>query len=328
MREADDDRLQSRDIAMFWAFAVFAVGELIVGSDERSFVEWMRRYNQVFVGEEYHLRLGVWMVNARYVREFRGNFQVSLNDMSALTPSELRVLHGFIPIRERASPVKSAVRYDPTWDWRDHKPSVVGPIQSQGGCGSCWSFAAVQAAESVDAIKAQPLLKFSEQNFVDCADQCWGCVGGNMNLTYQYIIAKQGGKFMLESDYPYKGSQGKCQWDPAKGVGSVSDFVRVKEDDEEDLATKIQQYGPAAGAVDCSHPSFSSYHSGIYDDPSCFVIDVCHAIGIVGWGVEGDKKFWIVKNSWGTGWGEGGYMRLIWKDNHCGIAKMCWIPIA
>jgi cathepsin L len=131
----------------------------------------------------------------------------------------------------------------------------------------------------------------------------------------------------LESDYPYKPETRTCTWNPSKGVGSVSNIIAVKQLDEDDLATKCQQYGPVAVAVDASHGSFHLYKEGIYDEPACSFIFLDHGVGCLGWGKEGEKKFWIIRNSWGTVWGEKGYMRMIWKNNQCGIATMACLPV-
>jgi cathepsin L len=295
--------------------------------EEKSFLNWMRETKQFFTGDEYQARFGIWMTNARLVQEHQASFNVELNHFAALTPAEYQGLLGFKVRPQAGKAIKSNLEYDPTWDWRTHTPKVVNPIQDQGQCGSCWAFSAIQAAESADAIKKQPLLKFSESNIVDCVDTCYGCNGGLMDAAYTYVISKQGGKFMPEDIYPYQPRQGPCKFDASKAIGSISKFINVVQGDEEDLATKVQQYGPAAVAIDASHWSFQLYKSGIYDEPQCSSSQLDHGVGCLGWGAEGAKKYWIVRNSWGLVWGEQGYMKMIWKNNQCGIATMSCIPI-
>ena len=69
------------------------------------------------------------------------------------------------------------------------------------------------------------------------------------------------------------------------------------------------------------------YDSGIYDEKECYPTALNHAVGCVGFGVEGETKYWIIKNSWGTAWGEEGYMRMIWENNKCGIASEATVAI-
>ena len=86
--------------------------------------------------------------------------------------------------------------------------------------------------------------------------------------------------------------------------------------------------GPAAIAIDASHFSFQLYSQGIYDEPSCSPVMLDHGVGCVGYGTEGSTSYWIVRNSWGNGWGENGYIRMIKdKANQCGVATMATIPI-
>jgi cathepsin L len=290
----------------------------------------MRETKQFYTGDEYQARFGIWMTNARLVREHEtSSFTLTLNHLAALTPTEYRSLLGFRPIiAPDWSPVKavmSEVAYDPTWDWRTK--GVVNPIKDQRQCRSSWAFSAIQAAESAHAIKTGKLLSFSESNLVDCANDCYGCDGGRMDDSYSWVIKHQGGKFQLESDYPYKPATRECAWDASRGVGSISKIIYIAHGNEEDLATKCQQYGPVAVAIDASHLSFQLYQGGIWNEPACSATHLKHGVGCLGWGVQSSLKYWIIRNSWGTAWGEIGYMRMIWKKNQCGIASMAGLPL-
>jgi cathepsin L len=293
--------------------------------EEKSFLAWMREHKVFYTGEEYQLRFGIWMSKARRVREHRGSFKIGLNHLSCLTPAEYKSLLGFRGRIASNKAVKSQVGYDPTWDWRTK--GVVNAIKDQGQCGSCWAFSAIQCAESADAIKTGKLQSYSESDLVDCVDSCYGCDGGNMEAAYDYVMQSQGGKFELESDYPYVPVTGTCKFDKSKGVGSISKYIAITQGDEDDLATKVQTYGPAAVAIDASHDSFQDYSSGIYDEPDCSSTNLDHGVGCLGWGSQSGQKYWIVRNSWGTIWGMQGYMNMIWKNNQCGIASMADVVI-
>ena len=100
----------------------------------------------------------------------------------------------------------------------------------------------------------------------------------------------------------------------------------VVADNEELLAATIEKMGPVSSYVDARQPSFQLYDKGIYDEPLCSS-DYCTLdVGVVGFGVENQVKYWILRNSWGKSWGESGYMRLIWLNNECGIANWALIP--
>jgi cathepsin L len=307
-------------------FAV-ASARLVRSHEERSFVAWMREANQVYTGDEYHFRFGIFLTNFRLVREHnaRSKFRLGLNRFTCHSPAEYRVILGVRHPISTARPTAPAnTPKVASYDWRDY--GVVNPIKDQGDCGSDWAFVATQSAESVYAIVTQtPLLSFSESNLVDCVASCYGCNGGLATEAWDYVIAYQNGKFNSEDTYPYKPVTGSCKFDPGVAIGLITGYTHVAPGDEDDLAAKVVGYGPVAGAVDSSPVSFQLYEGGIYDDPTCSSINLNHAIGVVGFGVEDATQYWIVRNSWGEDWGEEGYMRLVRGKNACGIAALGYI---
>lgn len=298
--------------------------------EEKSFLLWMRSTNQYFTGEEYQMRFGIFLTNLRFVKEHNGankKFTVTINKFSAYTPSEYKSLLGY---KMDCSPITSVKTQKKTnsdsVDWRDK--GVVNEIKDQGLCGSCWAFSAIQAAESANAIKTGTFQGFSEQNLVDCCHEgCAGCSGGLMTQAYKYVIAQQGGHFNFESDYQYTALEGTCLFTKYAQVGSISKYVNIAKGDEDDLAAKIETYGPVAVAIDASHVSLQQYSSGIYDEPDCSPANLNHGVGCVGFGSQDGVKYWIVRNSWGKEWGENGYVKMIWKNNQCGIASRATLPL-
>lgn len=119
-----------------------------------------------------------------------------------------------------------------------------------------------------------------------------------MVAAYEDVIGLQNGQFCLDSDYPYTGFDGECKFGRFSHFGSISKYVNIVEDDEDDLASKVEQYGPVASAIDASTYSFKLYSGGKYDELKCSPRNLDH-----GFGNEDGKKYWIVRNSWGTDWG-------------------------
>ena len=315
---------------MFACLSAFASSVTYSAHEEKSFIQWMRENNNVFSGDEYQARLGIWLSNKRMVQEHNAgssSFKVSLNKFAHLTPSEYKAMLGYRrDLRTRAASKVKSVKAADSCDWRDK--NVVNAIQDQASCGSCWAFSAIQAQESQYAIATGKLYKLSEQNLVDCVSTCYGCNGGLMDYAYDYVISSQGGQFMLETDYPYKGVDGTCQWDSSKGVTTIKSYINVQEGSETDLAEKVSTYGPAAIAIDASAWAFQLYTSGIYDHSRCSSTNLDHGVGCVGYGTEGSTNYWIVRNSWGTSWGESGYIRMVKdKNNQCGEATEACIPV-
>ncbi|OHT08997.1 Clan CA, family C1, cathepsin L-like cysteine peptidase [Tritrichomonas foetus] len=292
----------------------------------------MRSSNQYYTGDEYQFRLGIFLSNQRRVNEFNAaghSFTVAMNKFAAYTPAEYKQLLGHkstsSPSKKAATKTNAKPNKDSV-DWRDS--GIVNPIKDQGGCGSCWAFSVIQAMESQWAFVNKELPDLSEQNLVDCVVTCYGCGGGDEYLSYDYVLQFQNGLWMKQADYPYVGYDQSCRYDSAKGVCKFSSYYRPTESQDEDaLAAACEKDGVVSVAIDASNWSFQLYSGGIYDEPSCNPTYLDHAVGLVGFGVEGSTKYWIVRNSWGTSWGEKGYVRMVrGKNNQCGVATDVIIP--
>ncbi|GMR53097.1 hypothetical protein PMAYCL1PPCAC_23292, partial [Pristionchus mayeri] len=196
-------------------------------------------------------------------------------------------------------------------------------------CGSCWAFAAVGALEGQHAKKKGEIVEFSEQNLVDCSTDYGnkGCEGGLPENAYNYV--KANGGIDTEDSYPYQGDDEECKFEK-KSVGESDEgFVDLPAGDEEALKNAVALIGPISVGMDANHLSFQGYKEGVYYEPGCDSDALDHAVLVVGYGTDEDHgDYWIIKNSWGTGWGEKGYFRIARnRDNHCGIATLASYPI-
>jgi len=213
---------------------------------------------------------------------------------------------------------------DDSWDWRNK--GAVTPVKNQGQCGGCWSFSSTGATEGCDAIKTGTLPSLSEQNLIDCSSSYGnqGCNGGLMNNAFDYIIANKG--IDSESSYPYEAKDAKCRFKSDSVAGTLTGYSNVASGDENALATAGVN-GPVSVAIDASQNSFQFYTSGVYYEPACSSSSLDHGVLMVGSGSDSGTEYWIVKNSWGTDWGQSGY---IWmsrnKNNNCGIATAASLP--
>ncbi|UJR18874.1 hypothetical protein I4U23_022002 [Adineta vaga] len=203
----------------------------------------------------------------------------------------------------------------------DYRP-YMNPIENQGGCGSCYAFAATAAIEGTYALRTGARIELSQQQLVDCSSNR-GCAGGFYDVTFQYI--KQNGGLETKESYPYVGIQQSCSSQSAR-TGAFQEYGRTQNGDEESMKQALLTYGPLAAAISITS-SFQFYGSSeqtdasdIIDIPSC-PQSVNHAITIVGFGTEHGQDYWLVRNSWGDNWGLNGYFKIARnKGNMCGIA--------
>jgi C1A family cysteine protease len=206
-------------------------------------------------------------------------------------------------------------------DWRT--AGYVTPVKNQGSCGSCWTFSAVGAMDGAVFKKTGKLPNFSEQNLVDCVTASSGCNGGWMTDAYDYNIKNAGQN--NGTTYPYLAKQQtSCKYvaGAATNAGKVSSYNYTNQDDEVDIKAKLATVGPIAIAIDASATTLQNYVSGVYTCTNFTAVN--HGVLLVGYGTDTTttpaKDYYIVKNSWGTGWGEQGYIRII---RNKGMAPSC-----
>lgn len=303
----------------------------VITADDMEFLKYVSKYGKSYgTKEEFEFRADVFKntLSAIFNENSKNDntFTVGLNKFADWTAAERKRILSYRPVRgARVAPVETVGDIPSTIDWRDQ--GAVNPVKDQGQCGSCWAFSAVGAMESRWKIKSGNLVSLSEQQLVDCAGGKYGnlgCNGGDMGTAFDY--AHDFG-MELESDYPYTAMDGNCAYDKSKVAVTPDDKAAVPPNSANSLKTAIAA-GPVSVAIEADTFVFQFYSGGILNSKACGT-NLDHGVVAVGYGLQGGKAYYIVRNSWGSSWGVGGYINIAIVDGPgiCGIQMEPVYPI-
>ena len=300
------------------------------GDEWKQFSNFQERFSKRYeTFQELELRFEIFRENMRTIilhnLDSTQNYTMGINQFTDLTSDEFKEMYasglktevgsyGCKSFSGSASSAPASV------DWRSEQ--AVTSVKDQGQCGSCWTFSATGAIEGAWAISTGQLIDLSEQEMVDCATGIsygsHGCNGGQMEGAFKFVIAN--GQCSLAS-YPYTAKDGTCQ--KCSAVAQITSCSDVKPNDQISLKAAVAQQ-PVAVAIEADTRYFQSYSSGILTSTSCGTT-LDHGVLVVGYGEENGQKYWLVKNSWGTSWGDKGYVKIARSESTndagiCGIA--------
>jgi C1A family cysteine protease len=210
---------------------------------------------------------------------------------------------------------------------------AVTPVKNQGQCGSCWSFSTTGAMEGAYFVANNKLVSFSEQELVDCDNVDKGCNGGLMDNAFKWV--EKNGGLCSESDYKYESGTtmkaGACDKSCTNIPNSeIKSYTDVKQRSDNAMMEAVAQQ-PVAIAIQANQKDFQLYKSGVFTGSCGTRLD--HGVLTVGYGTSKDGiDYYKVKNSWGTSWGDNGYILLGRGDEYnrgqgqCGMLMSASYP--
>jgi C1A family cysteine protease len=304
--------------------AVTAVPVLKESEYQFLFTRFVAEHNKQYSSNEFFNRYNIFKSNVDYIRsqnQMNHSYELGMNQFGDLTAHEFKtaVVGGcFLGSSATSNPVAPSGSLPDPVDWK--AAGKVQKVKNQGQCGSCWAFSAIGALESARAIASGNLLDLSEQQLVDCAgsEGNQGCNGGLMNQAFDYLM-KAGGS-IATSDYPYTARDGQCKA-AGKTIASTIKNHKELQSDENALGRALKD-GPVSVAIEADQSIFQFYKSGVLDGNCGKNLD--HGVLAVGYGADSSNGYWIVKNSWGTTWGNQGYVWIRAMKNMCGITGNGW----
>ncbi|KAI3936590.1 hypothetical protein MKW92_021813 [Papaver armeniacum] len=236
-------------------------------------------------------------------------YKLGVNEFADQTIEEFKSSrNGYKKSWKRSSQESTAVKYEnvtavpSTMDWKKQR-SCNTSSRTKDRC--CWAFSAVAAMEGITQLTTGKLTSLSEQELVD--EKFFDGGGGLMDDAFEFIKENQG--LTTEANYAYNGVDGSCNTKKADThAASINGYEDVPANNEASLLKAVSKQ-PVSVAIDASGQEFQFYSSGVFTGTCGTELD--HGVTAVGYGTDSDgTKYWLVKNSWGTSWGENGYIRM------------------
>jgi len=310
-------------ISFFFTLFLCALSKSLI---EEKFSEFLTQFNKSYSPLEFKYRLQIFSDNlneAERLNELepdlpnKANYGVS--PFSDMSPEEFRSLYllnktnnlidhsALLEYVVNQTLIKENLR-DNIFDWSQRGKTT--PVYNQGRCGSCWAFSVTEQLESMWAIGGHPLEHLAMQQLVDCNTAgSHGCAGGSTAAAWNYI---RGNGLERLSCYPYVAHDEACHYNRGCIAAGIRDWGIVGN--EARMHNYLLGVGPISVCVDASQ--WQNYRNGIVRNCGR---NVDHCVQITGW--DYSYNAWVVRNSWGTGWGVNGYIAIAAYGDVCAIAS-------
>lgn len=291
-------------IASLVSIAILAVYYSANESKVDAFAEWKGQYGSNWAPEEEAYRRLIFEKNLVLINKHNADhtqtYKMGVNQFTIYSTEEFATRF-LTPMISPAAP-KADESFEVVGDVDWTSQGKVTRVKNQGQCGSCWAFSAIGVLESWYLFKGQNT-DLSEQQLVDCSrpQGNQGCNGGWPHSALTYI---QSNGITTESAYPYAGKDQACK--TQGGAYKISGYTSFSGCNG--LTSQINN-SPVSVTVDATN--WSPYRSGVFNNCAAGINHAVLLVGVVG-------GAWKIKNSWGTGWGEAGFIRLS-GGNTCGV---------
>uniref|UniRef100_A0A1D1Y688 Cysteine proteinase RD21a n=1 Tax=Anthurium amnicola TaxID=1678845 RepID=A0A1D1Y688_9ARAE len=303
------------------------------------FEDWQVKHDKSYQNkEEKERKFEIFRSNLLFIDEHNRlennhSYIVGLNSLADLSNEEYRSIYLtpqlnmseilYTPVTDWELQMEEETQQPSSIDWRDK--GAVGPVKNQGSCSSCWAFTAIATVEGINAIVTGNLITLSEQELVDCDMSNTHCQPGHTHKAFKYI--QRNGGIDTDTNYPYKARQEVCKSNRNQVV-TIDGYSWASKNNERGLKLQVSRQ-PVGSAIDASGPELQLYKRGVFNE-YCGTTQN-HAVTIVGYGTEGGMDYWLIKNSYGKKWGDGGYIKLRRnvsdRVGKCGIAEWPVYPL-
>jgi len=324
-------------------------------ASETNFLEFAKKFNKKYRStEEYNKRRETFLRNYndmlthnQLYEEGKVSWWKKITEWSDLTPEEFAEhMNLGMPAIDRDVMTNTidevmegriaAGNAPEEWSWVEQ--GGVSSIKNQKSCGSCAAFATIATFDTCMWLATGTMEDdLSEQHLMDCAnghtfydsEGAWGAFGcdGAWPQSYMdWIVQNNDGRVEKENCAPYHAQDRTCADDDSCNYSGakITGFYNKWHTTEAEMK-ELVFVAPVATTVYASY--FGDYGGGIFDDsrccdavsdPDCIWI-LNHEVSVVGYGSQAGNDYWLVKNSWGTGFGENGYIKIKRGTGHCGI---------
>lgn len=295
-------------------------------TNDEAWTEFKAKYGKVYNGDEEQHRYEIFSNNFVFIEteNTKGyTYKLGVGPFADLELQEFaRTFTGYQKPENIGVPLIGTHEWDSEElpsevDWV--RAGAVSPVKDQGSCGSCWAFSTTGSLESAFQIARGQLVSLSEQQQVDCDHAInRGCSGGSMDGALRW---SQSHDLCTEESYPYEAQNKTCRSKgctvaiPKGAVSGVKDVALIPlliPASEKNMQSAVAQQ-PVSVAVAAGNDQFQHYSSGVLTGQcgSRTPPKPDHGVLVVGYGNDPDAgDYWKIKNSWGEGYGESGFLRI------------------